>query len=82
MPKWVIQIILAMVLGIIGQLVLKEGASKLDLSGGGGVTMMVWRMVQQSPNLSRPLILRGLLDLLDPGAEGETALTSLSDDRQ
>lgn len=55
MPKWVFQIILAMVLGVIGQLILKEGASKLNLSGGGGVGMMVWRMV------SNPQIFLGLL---------------------
>lgn len=53
MPKWVIQIVIALVLGVVGQLFLKEGATKLDLSGGA--LLLVWKMI------TTPAILIGLI---------------------
>lgn len=56
MAKWVIQIIIALVLGVAGQLLFKEGATKLDIafSGPGGPIMLAWRM------LTNPFIFFGL----------------------
>ena len=56
MPKWLIQISIAVCLGVIGQLLFKEGATKLDVSFSGlnGVLGLLWRMVLN------PTILIGL----------------------
>jgi uncharacterized membrane protein len=57
MAKWLIQIIIALVLGVAGQLLFKEGASKLDIafSGLGGVIGVAGRM------LTNPYIFFGLV---------------------
>jgi drug/metabolite transporter (DMT)-like permease len=57
MAKWLIQIIIALVLGVAGQLLFKEGASKLDIafSGAGGIVGVAWRM------LTNPYIFLGLV---------------------
>lgn len=57
MPKWLIQISIAICLGVVGQLLFKEGATKLDvtLNGLNGVAGFVWRMVLN------PTILVGLI---------------------
>lgn len=56
MAKWVFQIIVALVLGVAGQLFFKEGATKLDIavSGPGGIIALAWRM------LTNPFIFFGL----------------------
>jgi uncharacterized membrane protein len=56
MPKWIVQISIALILGVAGQLVLKEGAAKLDVSitGAGGILPLIWRM------LTNPQIFLGL----------------------
>lgn len=56
MPKWIIQIFLAIVLGVVGQLFLKEGTSSLNVSISGvtGPLILIWRMIMN------PQILIGL----------------------
>jgi drug/metabolite transporter (DMT)-like permease len=57
MTKWLSQIAIALVLGVAGQLLFKEGASKLDITfnGVGGIIVLAWRM------LSNPFIFIGLV---------------------
>jgi drug/metabolite transporter (DMT)-like permease len=57
MAKWIFQISVALVLGVAGQLLFKEGASKLDIafSGAGGVAGMAWRM------FTNPYIFSGVI---------------------
>ncbi len=56
MASWVIQILVSIGLGVTGQLMFKEGASRLDISltGTAGIFGLVWRMI------SNPLIFIGL----------------------
>jgi multidrug transporter EmrE-like cation transporter len=56
MNQWVIQMIISITLGVAGQLLFKEGASRLDASllGVNGVLALLWRMC------SNPSILIGL----------------------
>ena len=51
MAKWVIQIIIAIVLGVVGQLLFKEGTSSLNvsISGTAGPLMLIWRMITNFP---------------------------------
>jgi uncharacterized membrane protein len=51
MAKWVIQIIIAIVLGVVGQLLFKEGTSSLNvsISGATGPLMLIWRMITNFP---------------------------------
>lgn len=51
MAKWVVQIIIALVLGVAGQLLFKEGTSNLNvtISGTAGPLMLVWRMITNLP---------------------------------
>ncbi len=46
MNRWVLQVIISVTLGVAGQLLFKEGASKLDVSvsGAGGILQLLWRM--------------------------------------
>jgi uncharacterized membrane protein len=57
MANWVVKIIISLVLGIAGQLFLKEGATKLDVTiqGVGGPLLLIGRM------LANPQILVGLI---------------------
>jgi uncharacterized membrane protein len=51
MAKWVIQIIIALVLGIVGQFLLKDGTTNLNVSvsGTAGPLMLIWRMITNLP---------------------------------
>jgi multidrug transporter EmrE-like cation transporter len=51
MSKWVIQIIIALVLGIAGQVLLKEGTGSLNVSvaGAAGPLVLIWRMLTTLP---------------------------------
>jgi drug/metabolite transporter (DMT)-like permease len=57
MPKWIVQISIALILGVAGQLILKEGAGKLDvtMTGATGIFALIWRM------LTNPQIFLGLV---------------------
>jgi uncharacterized membrane protein len=56
MPKWIIQIIIALILGVAGQFLFKDGASSLNVSitGPAGLLILIWRMI------TNPLIFFGL----------------------
>lgn len=47
MSKWILQIIIALVLGVAGQFLLKNGTSNLNvsISGTAGPLMLIWRMI-------------------------------------
>jgi uncharacterized membrane protein len=51
MAKWVLQIIIALVLGIAGQFLLKDGTTNLNvsISGAAGPLMLIWRMLTNLP---------------------------------
>ena len=53
MQNWVIQIIISLTLGVAGQLLFKEGATQIDMSGG--IVPLVWRMV------TNPWLILGVL---------------------
>lgn len=57
MPKWLIQVFISIGIGVAGQLLFKEGASRLDVSvnGIGGPLQLIWRMI------SNPTIFFGLV---------------------
>lgn len=57
MSKWVLQMVVALVLGVVGQLFFKEGASNLNvtISGTTGPLTLLWRM------LTNPFIFIGLV---------------------
>jgi uncharacterized membrane protein len=51
MPKWVIQIIIALVFGVAGQFLLKDGTHSLNVSvsGATGPLTLVWRIITNLP---------------------------------
>jgi Predicted membrane protein len=57
MPKWIIQIIIALILGVAGQFLFKDGTANLNVSvsGATGPLLLVWRMI------TNPLIFLGLV---------------------
>ena len=57
MPKWVMLLISAIILGVVGQLLFKEGISKVDVAfkGLGGAAGLVWRL------FTNPVIFLGLI---------------------
>ncbi len=56
MPKWIIQIIIALILGVAGQFLFKGGTESLNvsISGLSGPFILIWRM------LTNPSIFWGL----------------------
>jgi len=56
MPKWIIQIIISLILGVAGQFLFKGGAESLNVSVSGiaGPLVLIWRM------LTNPSIFLGL----------------------
>ncbi len=61
MAKWIIQIIIALTLGVFGQLFLKEGTTNLNISVSGitGPLLLVWRMIT-NPNIFIGLVCYGV----------------------
>lgn len=57
MPRWVMMIVLAIVLGVAGQLLFKEGISKVDvtINGLGEAVGSIWRI------FTNPVIFLGLV---------------------
>ncbi len=65
MNRWVMQVIISVTLGVAGQLLFKEGASKLDItvSGAGGIFQLLWRMFT-NPWVFAGLVCYGLSTIL------------------
>lgn len=61
MSKWILQIIIALVLGVAGQFLLKNGTGNLNVSivGTAGPLMLIWRIIT-NPSIFLGLVCYGI----------------------